>query len=49
MEAIKLCYEFLEKEGNEVRKRDIGGIVNGFIYDIYTTNKGTVWFKVPMV
>ena len=49
MEAIKLAYEFLEKEGYNVQKREIGGFVDGFIYDVYTTNKGMVWFKAPKI
>jgi len=47
MEAIKLGYEFLEKEGYKVEKRENGGVTDGFIYDVYTTDKGTIWFKVP--
>jgi rRNA-processing protein FCF1 len=47
MEAIRLCYEFLEKEGYKVQKQAIGDVADGFIYDVYTTDKGMVWFKVP--
>lgn len=49
MEAINLCYEFLEKEGYEVKGRQNGGVVDGFVYDIFKTDKGEIWFKVPMV
>lgn len=49
MEAIELCYKFLEKESYKVQKRANCGVTDEFIYDVYTTNKGTVWFKVPMM
>lgn len=49
MEAIKLCYEFLDKEGYEVVGRQNGGVVDGFVYDIFKTDIGDIWFKVPMV
>ncbi|SDO86800.1 hypothetical protein SAMN04487957_1145 [Halomonas shengliensis] len=48
-EAMSLCYEFLEKEGYEVRGRQSGGFGHGVIYDIYNTDKGKVWFKVPTI
>lgn len=48
MEAMNLGDEFLEKEGYKVQKRVNSGVIDGFIYDVYTTDKGTVWFKVPM-
>lgn len=47
LEAITLCYEFLEKEGYKVRGRQNGGITNGVVYDVYETNQGDIWFKVP--
>jgi|GEM_PF-1173971 len=49
MEAVKLSYEFLAREGYNVQERENGGVTDGFIYDAYTTDKGTVWFKVPMM
>ena len=48
-EAIGLCREFLAKEGYEIRSGRNGGLGNGVIYDIYETDKGTVWFKVPTI
>jgi hypothetical protein len=48
-EALKLSYELLEKEGYSVQKKDNGGFSGNFIYDIYVTDKGTVWFKIPMM
>lgn len=46
-EAISLCYEFLAKEGYKVLGRHNGGLGAGVIYDVYQTDKGTIWFKVP--
>ena len=48
MEAIRLCNGYLEKEGYKVHKRENHGIADGFVYNVYTTDKGTVWFKNPM-
>jgi len=47
MEAMKLCYEVLKTGGFTVEGKEIGGIEEGFIYDVYATNRGMVWFKVP--
>lgn len=49
IEAIGLCYEFLEKEGYEIQSRQNGGLGDGFVYDVYKTDKGTIWFKVPTI
>jgi hypothetical protein len=48
-EAINLSYRFLEKEGYEVQRRENRGVADGFVYDVYSTDKGTVWFKIPTV
>lgn len=48
-EAIGLCYRFLEREGYHVQNRGNAGLADGFIYDVYSTDKGTVWFKVPVM
>ena len=49
MEAIDLCYEFLANAGHEIHKRENHGLTGEFVIDAYTTDKGTVWFKVPMM
>jgi len=49
MEAVQLSYAYLEREGYQVQMQVLGGITDDFMYDIYTTNKGSVWFKVPRV
>jgi len=52
MEAIRMCNGYLEKEGYKegykVHKRENHGVADGFVYNVYTTDKGTVWFKNPM-
>ena len=47
MEAMKLCYEVLQTGGFTVEGKEIGGIEEGFIYDVYATDRGMIWFKVP--
>lgn len=47
MEAIALCHEFIKDEGGEVQRVQHGGFGEGVMYDIYDTNKGEIWFKVP--
>lgn len=49
MEEIKLSHEFLGNEGYNIQKRENGGVTDEFIYDVYTTDKGTVWFKVTLM
>lgn len=48
LEAMKLCYEFLQNESCEVGDRTIGAIEGKFIFDVYKTHKGDIWFKVPV-
>ena len=49
-EAIKLTYDFFETNGYKLTgKKEIGGIENGFIYDVHVTNKGKVWVRIPML
>jgi len=49
-EAIKLTYEFFDANGyNLTGRKEVGGIENGFIYDVHSTNKGKVWVKIPML
>jgi hypothetical protein len=46
-EAIALSYEFLEKEGYNVQRCEIGDLGDGVVDDLYDTDKGKTWFKVP--
>jgi len=48
-EAIELSYRYLEESGIElVGDRKNAGISEGFIYDVYPTSRGRIWFKIPM-
>jgi len=49
MEAIKLTYEFLKKENYIVQRQEVGAIIDEFVYDVYVTSKGMIWFKMPKV
>ena len=47
-EAIQLTYQFLEAEGYELSGfKEIGGIEDGYIYDVHHTDKGKIWVKIP--
>jgi hypothetical protein len=48
-EAMKLCYRYLEKIGYKVNLKDKqnGGVENGYAFDIWKTDVGTIWFKIP--
>lgn len=48
-EAIQLTYQFFESEGYKWVSQEVGGVEDGYIYDIHNTNKGRVWVKVPML
>jgi hypothetical protein len=48
-EAIALSYEFIKTEGYNVKRKEIGGLGDGVIYDVYDTDKGKIWFKMPMI
>ena len=49
-EAITMTYTFLEAEGHKpTGMKEIGGMEEGFMYDIHHTNKGKVWVKIPLV
>ncbi|HTE83282.1 MAG TPA: hypothetical protein VK821_00950 [Dehalococcoidia bacterium] len=47
MEAVGMTYEFLRSEGVEVGVQSIGATERGWIYDTFSTSRGTLWFKVP--
>ena len=46
---MKLSYEFLITNGHSVEpsKRTNGGIVDDYVYDIWNTTSGEIWFKIP--
>jgi hypothetical protein len=47
-EAIELTYRYLEESGIKlVGDRQNAGICEGFIYDVYPTSRGRIWFKIP--
>jgi hypothetical protein len=49
-EAVELTYRFLRESGIELGgDKHIGGVENGFIYDVFPTSKGRLWFKIPMM
>ena len=48
-EAIELSNEFIENEGYNVKRRENGGLDGGVIYDVYDTDKGKIWFKMPII
>ncbi|MGE0086033.1 MAG: hypothetical protein AB7S75_16615 [Desulfococcaceae bacterium] len=49
-EAIELTYKFFESENYELLgRKEIGGIEDGYIYDIHHTNKGKIWVKIPQL
>ena len=48
-EAMKLCYQYLENIGYKVNltNKQNGGVENGYAFDIWKTDVGTIWFKIP--
>jgi hypothetical protein len=44
-EATKLCYEYLEKEKYIIENHEVTDWDEPFIFEVYKTNKGAVWFK----
>lgn len=45
-----MTYEYFDREGCELTGiREIGAIEKDYIFDIYYTNKGKVWVKVPRI
>jgi len=49
-EAMELSYEFLAKNGHSIdpTSRVNGGISDGYIYDVWETACGKIWFKIPI-
>jgi len=49
LEAIELSLRFLDEREYVVEHKDIGDIDDKHIYDLYRTNRGDVWFRVPTI
>jgi hypothetical protein len=47
-EALELCQKFLEKGAYKVHRKEIGDLDDDVVYDVYQTDKGEIWFKVPI-
>jgi hypothetical protein len=48
-EFIELQYRFLEESGAVLTgERQLDGIWDGFVYDVWTTSSGQLWFRTPM-
>jgi hypothetical protein len=48
LEAIEFSQLFIADRGYGPCPRTTGGINGGFIYDVYSTQDGPLWFKVPI-
>jgi len=46
-EAVEWSYDFLKKQGVFIREKYLGDITTDFIYDVFVTDNGSVWFKIP--
>ena len=50
VEAIDLTKQYLKESGIKLTgKRENAGVSEGFIYDVYPTSHGRLWFKIPMI
>jgi hypothetical protein len=47
-EEIEFIYGYLDKNSFNVYGRAMVGMEDGFIYDLYKTNKGEVWVKISL-
>jgi hypothetical protein len=48
-EAVGMIYRYLEEQGLRVTGvKAHGGIEGGFIFDVFPTNRGSIWFKTKM-
>lgn len=50
-EALKLQYRYLESIGHIIKPMDRrnGGIKDGYVYDVWNTKLGIIWFKTPVI
>ncbi len=49
-EAMKLQYQYLQEIGCSINpsNRQNGGLENGCVFDLWSTNLGKIWFKTPV-
>lgn len=48
IEAVEMSYRYLDEAGIKVLgNKEIGAVADGFIYDVYPTSGGRLWFKIP--
>lgn len=48
LEAMSMSKKYLEGKGCTIEGSQVGGIEDGYFYDLYSTNLGDVWFKFRM-
>jgi len=49
-EAVELTNQFFEEAGISLTgERRLEAVGEGFVYDVYPTSRGLLWFKIPMV
>lgn len=49
-EAVEMTYLLLQSEGFEsTGPKKIGAVEGGFIYDVFPTQRGDIWFKIPIM
>ena len=48
-ESMKLQYKYLQSTGYTINPMDRrnGGIKDGYVYDVWNTTSGVIWFKTP--
>ena len=46
-EANEMSHRFLRQKKYMVKLKEIGGVEDKHIYDLYRTTRGDVWFRVP--
>jgi hypothetical protein len=48
VEAVELTYRYLQECGvRPTGDKEIGAVEEGFIYDVFPTTEGRLWFKTP--
>lgn len=48
-EGVRMIYEYLAEKNYRVMRREIAALDAGFIVDVFTTERGKVYFKTPTV
>jgi hypothetical protein len=48
MEHLELHYSLLEKRGIDLKSRKNCGTGDGYVFDMYQTSDGEIWFKSPL-